>query len=136
MQQPLPFGRQIRCAVVETGRLSRRQYRPGELLHGPDESGSSVHQVDPADGDDPVAAPVPNQHADAIAAEQSPSLIGDRVARGRQIEAAMHLPQIIVHACGVSPPLPQFSQLPIALEVGREIAHRFQQTDVALLGCR
>ena len=45
----------------------------------------------------------------------------------------MHLSQIIFHACDVRPPLPQFSQLPIAVEVARKIAQHLQQPDVALL---
>ena len=91
--------------------------------HGPR---AAMERIDAADGQQPESPITRHQHAEAVAADELPPFIGDRISGSPQIDAAMEGLAKLVESPPLLQTLAQFAELAAALLVGDQLADRFK----------
>ena len=114
-------------------RIAGGHHRRGQLVQQPHGIGPLVEQVLAADGLDPAPLAPAQRHADPIAIDQPPPLIGDRIGGIAGIEAGVNRVREIFQPGPEDLAIGEVAKLVTLQKVAGQLAHLHQEPQVPLL---
>ena len=125
-------GHVLRVARVPD-RIARGHYCRRQAGQQADGVGTLVENVLPADGLDDALVALANRHADAVALDQPPPLVGDRVGRFDRFERGMDRAGEILQPRPQHLAVGEMPQLMALEKIGGQFAHLQQESQIAAL---
>ena len=132
----LDLRRQIARVAGVPHRVAAADDRRGQLVQQPHRVRTLIKQVLAADGLDLALLPPADRHADAIALDQPPALVGDRIGRLARIQRGVDRPGKILQLGPQRLAMGEVAKLVALQEVAGQLAHLHEEPQITLLRAR